>query len=94
MEEKKNGTFDYEKNSPKLVKRHKKKLLGHFETIQKLHEKFLQVREEGVDVETEQQLIEEDINYTGDITSKVCPVLDTIKRKEEGLVHSIKIKTL
>ena len=63
-----NGDFDYEKISPQLIKIQKKKLSDHFELIQKLHEKYLEVREEGVDDEAEQLLMEDNIRYMDNIT--------------------------
>ena len=85
--------FDYEKISPQLIKTQKKKLLGHFDLIQKLHERFMEVREEGLDEQAEQELIALDMNYSEDITSKVCLVLDTIDRYEEGYSNLIKCKS-
>ena len=85
--------FDYERISPQLIKTQKKKLLGHFDLIQKLHERFMEVREEGFDEQTEQELAALDMNYSEDITSKFCPVLDCIDRYEEGLSNLLKCKS-
>ena len=56
----KDGQFDFENISPQLVVGHKSKLLSHFEMIQKLHERYIVLRETGV---AEEQVIREDIDF-------------------------------
>ena len=68
--------------------------MSHFELIQKLHVRFLEVREEGTTEDAEQLLVEEDIKYLDEITAKVCPLLDRIDNYEEGLAHVTKMKAL
>ena len=56
LSQKINGNFDFEKISPQLVKTQKGKLQNHFELVQKLHDKYIEVREEGLNDEEEQSL--------------------------------------
>ena len=78
---KKLGTnFNLENISPQLVKIQKKKLLEHLDSVQKLHDHYTIVRNEGDSEETEQKLIEEDENYMECIMVKVGPILDEINK--------------
>ena len=86
------GDYNYDQISPELIKSQRKKLEAHFDLIQKLHERYLDVREEGINDVEEQSRIKEDINFMADITSKVCPVLDKVNNYEECLVSFLKAK--
>ena len=86
--------FDYGKISPQLIKIHKKKLLSHYDLIQKLQGRFLEVREEGLTDDAEAELVESDIKYMENISSKVCPILDSIDQYEEGLAIFTKGRSL
>lgn len=94
LSKKQGEIFNYEGISPQLIKIQKKKLLSHFDILQKLHERYAQIREEGVDEEVELTLVEADSNYIETITTKVCPILDLIDKYEEGLSHLSKSKVL
>ena len=92
---KKLGTnFNLENISPQLVKIQKKKLLEHLDSVQKLHDHYTIVRNEGDSEETEQKLIEEDENYMECIMVKVGPILDEINKYEETLSDLTKLKSL
>ena len=88
------NSYDFEKISPQLIKTQRKKLQSHFELIQKLQERFVEIREEGLTAETETALVEADVAYMEDITSRVCPLLDSIDQFEEGLASLTKNKSL
>ena len=75
------GSYDFGKISPQLVKTQKVKLKNHFDLVQKLHEKYIEVREEGLNDDEENSLIKDDINYIEQLTSKVYPVLEAIEEK-------------
>ena len=62
-----NNDYDYGKISPQLIRTHKAKLQNHFDLVQKLHDKFIELREEGSDEKEEEQLLKEDISYIQDI---------------------------
>ena len=70
--------FDSEKISAQLVKTQKKRLSTHYELMQKLQERYLAVRDEGITDAAESALVEEDILYMEDIVSKVCPIFDMV----------------
>ena len=70
--------YDYLKISPQLIKIHKKKLLFHYDMIQKLQERYVEVREEGLTEDAEAALVTSDVGYMEDISSRVCPILDSI----------------
>ena len=94
LSKKRGEAFNFEKISPQLVKTQKKKLVAHFELIQRLHDRFMEVRDEGLNEETEASLVESDVEFMTGITSKVCPVLDSIDSYEEGLIIMSKHKSL
>ena len=89
-----NNSFDFGKISPQLVKTQKAKLQNHFDLVQKLHEKYIEVREEGLNDDEEKCLVKEDIDYIEQLTSKVYPVLEAIEDFEENLSKHTKIKNL
>ena len=80
LSKEKNGGFDFEDISQQMITMQKKKLSDHFELIQKLHERYLEVRVEGSTDEEEELLIKEDVSFMENITSKVCPILDLINK--------------
>ena len=86
--------FNYDQISPQLIKNHKKKLLLHYDLIQKLQEKYVEVRDVGLSDKEEAALVESDVSYMEDISSKVCPLLDEIDSYEEGLANLAICKSL
>ena len=94
LSKKKGDCFDFDKISPQLIKTQKKKLVSHFELVQKLHERFCDVREEGVDEQAESNLVESDTEFMISIMSKVCPLLDIVDQFEEGLTSLSQSKAL
>ena len=89
----KQATFIIEKISPQLIKSQRKNLQSHFESIQKLQERFGEIREEGLTAESETALVEADVAYMEDITSRVCPLFDSIDQFDEGLASLEKNKS-
>ena len=94
LQKKQNGNFDLSKISPQLIKIQKKKLLSHFELIQKLHDRFVAIREEGETEDAEAALVQDDMNYMLNITVLVCPILDGVDAYEEALTQFSKIKNM
>ena len=92
LAKKKDEELDLASISHELMKLQKKKLIGHFDLIQRLHDKYLEIREEGTCTEAEEKLQLEDVNYMEEITSKVCPVLDAIGHYEDVLANTEKMK--
>ena len=71
--------------SPNLIKIQKENLMTHFDAVQKLHNRYIILRSEGTNEETEKILAKKDIEYMEHITLKVCPILDKIEKYEEAL---------
>ena len=94
LSKKTGGSFDLDKMCHQIIKMHKKKLLTHFDLIQKLHERYVELREEGIDELTEDKLVAEDVQYLENIITKIGPVLDNIESYEEVLNDSNKAKNL
>ena len=94
LNKKQEDKYEYDKISPHLIKTQKKKLVGHFDLLLKLHERFCEVRDEGSDDDGETNLIEADTQFISTITSKVCPLLDSIGQYEEGFNKLAKCKTM
>ena len=94
LNKKQNGRFDLLNISHQLIKIQKKKLLEHFDTIQKLHDRYILVRDEGLTEELEQSLVEEDITYMENITLKVCPILDELNKYDEVFMEATKLKDM
>ena len=92
LAKRKDEELDLASISHELMKLQKKKLIAHFDLIQKLHDKYLEIREEGISTEAEEKLLLEDVNYMEEITSKVCPVLDAIGHYEDVLANTEKMK--
>ena len=86
--------FDIEKISHQLIKIQRKKLVDHFDLVQKLHDRFITIRVEGPDDESEEALVVADIEYMQKITLRVCPVLDELSLYDEALAEGIKLKNL
>lgn len=66
----------------------------HYELIQKLQERYVEVRDEGLSHEEESALVELDVGHIEDISSKVCPLLDRIDQYEEGLANLVTCRSL
>ena len=94
LSKRQDGKFELDKISHQLIKIQKKKLTSHFETIQKLHDRFILIREEGLSDEAEAELANEDAKYMENVTLQVCPILDDISLYEESLTDANKIKDL
>ena len=75
LSKRQDGKFELDKISHQLIKIQKKKLISHFETIQKLHDRFILIREEGLSDEAEAELADEDAKYMENVTLQVCPIL-------------------
>ena len=86
--------FVLDKISHQLIRVQKKKLTDHFEVIQKLHDRYICIREEGDNDESEEKLVEQDISYMEQVTMKVCPILDEIQKYEDALTYTTKLKSL
>ena len=86
--------FVLDKISHQLIRVQKKKLTDHFEVIQKLHDRYICIRDEGDNVESEEKLVEQDISYMEQVTMKVCPILDEIQKYEDALTYTTKLKSL
>ena len=94
LAEKTNNQFNFDKISLQLVKSQRIKLQDHFNLVQKLHDHFIELRDEGHNTEEEDQLVIQDVDYMEKITSKVYPLLDEIERFEDGLANLNKVKIL
>ena len=94
INKKQDGGFDLATISHQLIKIQKKKLLEHFDTIQKLHDRYILVREEGLTEKLEQLLVEEDISYMENITLKVCPILDELSNYDVAFTEATKLRDL
>ena len=88
------GSFDLDKMCHQIIKIQKEKLLTHFDLIQKLHERYVERREEGIDEAAEQSLVSEDVQYLEDIVTKIGPILDEIEAYEECQKDANKAKSL
>lgn len=94
LAEKTNNKFNFDRISLQLVKSQKLKLQDHFSLVQKLHDHYIELRDEGHNTEEEDQLVIQDVDYMEKITSKVYPLLDEIERFEDSLANLNKVKTL
>ena len=91
MAKKKDGKYDLDQISHQIMKIQKKKLLTHLDLIEKLHDRYLAIREEGLNDDEEQLLQTGDIKYMEDITLKVGPLLGGIIVSEENLAENTKL---
>ena len=94
LAEKTDNKFNFGRISLHLVKSQKTKLQEHFSLIQKLHDHYIELRDEGQNTDEEDNLVQQDTEYMEKITSKVFPLLDEIERYEEGLTNLNTVKTL
>ena len=94
LDKKTDGKFDLGRISHQLIKVQRKKLTDHFEVVQNLHDRYVQIRQEGEDDQAEESLVTEDSQYLEVVTRKVCAVLDGLSLYDEALAESAKIKGL
>ena len=94
LSKKSNQSFEVERISHQLIKVQRKKLLDHFDLIQKLHEQYVVIREEGENSEAENALELADIDYMQKITVKVCSVLDNLTLYDEAMSAASTLKGL
>ena len=81
------GKFIFEKISSNLIKNHKEKLQNSYYLIQKLQDRYIEIRPEGLDENKENRLVSEDIEFIKMVSSEVQPVFDDIDRYEVDLVR-------
>ena len=75
LAKKKDGKYDLDQINHQLMKMEKKKLHTHLDLIEKLHDRYLAIREEGLDDDEEQLLKAGDIQYReGTSTSKIIRI--------------------
>ena len=79
LAEKTDNKFNFGRISLQLVKSQKTKLQEHFSLIQKLHDHYIELRDEGQNTDEEDNLVQQDTEYMEKITSKVFPLLDEIE---------------
>ena len=94
LDKKTDGKFDLGRISHQLIKVQRKKLTDHFEVVQNLHDRYVQIRQEGEDDQAEESLVTEDSQYLEVVTRKVCAVLDGLSLYDEALAESAKMKGL
>ena len=71
LEKKQNGEFDIERISHQLIRLQKIRLSTHFNLIQDLNDRYIEVREAGVTEEAEKLLLKDDIAFIQQIADKV-----------------------
>ena len=83
LTKKKDGKYNLDQINHQIMKIQKKKLHTHLDLIEKLHDRYLAIREEGLD-DDEEQLLK--IKYREDITVKVGLILQGLAVYKENFV--------
>ena len=94
LNKKVNESFDLPSINDQVVQSKRKHLSEHFELILKLHERFVELRAEGVTEAEEQDLIQADITFIDAIEMKVYATKDVLSKYDDALKASIKSKSL
>ena len=80
LSKKLNEKYLLDKISHQLIKIQQTKLTDYFEDIQKVHDKYMNIHDEGNDDEADYKLLEDDIAFMKNIMLKVCPIFDELKK--------------
>ena len=80
--------------SDQLIQSKKKHLNEHFDLILKLHERYTELRPEGLTESQEEELVLADIDYIGRIELKVYEAKDRITQYDDEVKAISKIKSL
>ena len=91
LSKKDDSRYDLSSINDQLVQSKKKHLNDHFELILKLHERYIELRTEGVTETEESELMIADMKYINDIETKVYAAKALLAQYDEEL--KVKIKT-
>ena len=83
--------YDLSSINDQLVQSKRKHLEAHFELVLKLHERYIELRTEGVTEAEETELITADMTYINNIETKVYAVKALLAQYDEEL--KVKVKT-